>query len=55
MKHMIATCPGMMQPLEDLMGRKVDLAKIRAYVLLRQSMLSSEDRKRVIMENEGIP
>jgi len=38
---------------EDLIGKKVDLQEVRAYVLLRQSMLPAEDRKRVIMENEG--
>lgn len=38
---------------EDLMGKKVDLQEVRAYVLLRQSMLPAEDRKRVIMENDG--
>eukprot|EP00435_Cladocopium_sp_Y103_P014845 s1096_g3.t1 len=38
---------------EDLLGRKVGLKEIRAYILLRQSILSPDDRKRVIMENDG--
>eukprot|EP00435_Cladocopium_sp_Y103_P043158 s236_g12.t1 len=38
---------------EDLLGRKVGLEEIRAYILLRQSVLSPDDRKRVIMENDG--
>ena len=38
---------------EDLLGRKVGLEEVRAYVLLRQSLLSSEDRKKVIMDQGG--
>eukprot|EP00435_Cladocopium_sp_Y103_P070544 s617_g35.t1 len=38
---------------EDLLGRKVSLEEVRAYVLLRQSLLPSEDRKKVIMEDGG--
>eukprot|EP00435_Cladocopium_sp_Y103_P038647 s1426_g10.t1 len=38
---------------EDLLGRKVSMEEVRAYVLLRQSLLPSEDRKKVIMEDGG--
>eukprot|EP00435_Cladocopium_sp_Y103_P018028 s3531_g4.t1 len=38
---------------EDLLARKVSLEEVRAYILLRQSLLSSEDRKKVIMEESG--
>ena len=38
---------------EDLASHKVPMEEIRAYVLLRQSQLSSEDRKRIILENKG--
>ena len=38
---------------EDLAVHKVPMEEIRAYVLLRQSQLSSEDRKRIILENKG--
>ena len=38
---------------EDLMAQKVSMEEVRAYILLRQSQLSSEDRKRIIMESKG--
>ena len=38
---------------EDMMAYKVTMEEIRAYVLLRQSQLGAEDRKRIIMENKG--
>ena len=38
---------------EDLAMHKVPMEEIRAYVLLRQSQLSPEDRKRIILENKG--
>ena len=38
---------------EDLLGRKVEIEEFRAYILLRQSLLSSEDRKKVIMDQSG--
>ena len=38
---------------EDLMSRKVSLEDIRAYVLLRQSQLSGEDKKKIIVESQG--
>ena len=38
---------------EDLLNRKVSLEEVRAYVLMRQSLLSSEERKRVIMDSQG--
>ena len=38
---------------EDLMSHKVTLEEVRAYVLLRQSQVSSDDRKRIIMDVKG--
>ena len=38
---------------EDLLNRKVSLEEVRAYVLMRQSLLTSEERKRVIMDSQG--
>ena len=38
---------------DDLIGRGVKLEEIQAYVLLRQSSLSSEDRKKVILDGGG--
>ena len=38
---------------EDLLNRKVSLEEVRAYVLMRQSLLSSEERKKVIMDSQG--
>ena len=38
---------------EDLLSKKISLADIRAYVLVRQSNLSSDDRKRIIVDNQG--
>eukprot|EP00435_Cladocopium_sp_Y103_P067119 s25_g29.t1 len=38
---------------EDLQAKSVSIDDIRAYVLVRQSTLSSEDRKKIIMENSG--
>ena len=38
---------------EDLLGRNVQLEEVRAYVMIRQSALSPEDRKKVIMESGG--
>eukprot|EP00435_Cladocopium_sp_Y103_P026975 s1765_g6.t1 len=38
---------------EELMTQKVKLEDVRAYVLLRQSVLSSEDRKKIILDCSG--
>ena len=38
---------------EDLLLQKVTIQEIRAYILLRQSVLSSEEKKRVIMDCKG--
>ena len=38
---------------EDLMSAKVSLEEVRAYILVRQSLLQSEDRKKVILDSEG--
>ena len=38
---------------EDLVSSGVKIEEIRAYVLLRQSMLSMEDRKKVVLECKG--
>ena len=38
---------------EDLLNRKVSLEEVRAYVLMRQSLLNSDERKRVIMDSQG--
>ena len=38
---------------EELISRSVTLEEVRAYVLLRHSLLQSEDKKRVIMESSG--
>lgn len=38
---------------EDLISHKIDMKEVRAYVLLRQSQISNEDRKRIIMESDG--
>ena len=38
---------------EDLMAQKVTMEEVRAYILLRQSQLSGEDRKRIIMDSKG--
>ena len=38
---------------EDLLNRKVSLEEVRAYVLMRQSLLTPEERKRVIMDSQG--
>eukprot|EP00435_Cladocopium_sp_Y103_P062813 s917_g24.t1 len=38
---------------EDLEAKGVTFKDIRAYVLVRQSTLSSEDRKKIIMDNAG--
>ena len=38
---------------DDLLGRGVQLEEIRAYILLRQSSLSADDRKKVIMDAGG--
>ena len=38
---------------EDLLSKKITLADVRAYVLVRQSNLSSDDRKRIIVDNQG--
>ena len=38
---------------EDLLTKKVTLEDIRAYILVRQSQLSPEDRKRIIVECQG--
>ena len=38
---------------EELISRKVSLEEVRAYVMLRQSLLGPEDRKRVIVESKG--
>jgi hypothetical protein len=38
---------------EDLLNRNVSLEEVRANVLMRQSLLTSEERKRVIMDSQG--
>ncbi|CAL1130953.1 unnamed protein product [Cladocopium goreaui] len=38
---------------EDLLVRKVTIEEVRAYILIRQSLLSSEDRKKIIFESGG--
>ena len=38
---------------EDLLTRKVGLEEVRAYILIRQSVLSSEDRKKIVMDCGG--
>ena len=38
---------------EDLMSKQVSLTDIRAYVLVRQSALGPEDRKKIILDNQG--
>ena len=38
---------------KELLSRKVGLEEIRAYVLLRHSQLTAEDKKRVIVESKG--
>ena len=38
---------------EELLSRKVTMEEIRAYVLLRHSALSPEDKKRVVVEAQG--
>eukprot|EP00435_Cladocopium_sp_Y103_P040341 s2377_g11.t1 len=38
---------------EDLIAAKVSIEEVRAYVLVRQSVLQMEDRKKVILDSEG--
>ena len=38
---------------EDLEAKNITIKDIRAYVLVRQSTMSSEDRKKVILDNGG--
>ena len=38
---------------EELLGMKVGIDEFRAYILLRNSALSSEDKKRLIVESPG--
>ena len=38
---------------EDLVTKKVQIEEIRAYVLIRQSALNAEDRKKIIMDCGG--
>ena len=38
---------------EDLIGMKVGMEEFRAYILLRNSALSAEDKKRLIVEPQG--
>ena len=38
---------------EDLLSKSVSLADIRAYVLVRQSALNPEERKKIILDNQG--
>ena len=38
---------------EDLMSKQVSLTDIRAYVLVRQTALGPEDRKKIILDNQG--
>ena len=37
----------------DLMAKGVSMEEVQAYVMIRQSQLSSEDRKRIVVETEG--
>ena len=36
-----------------MMAKSVSMEEVRAYVMIRQSQLSSEDRKRIVVETEG--
>ena len=38
---------------EELLARKVSIEEIRAYILLRHSQLSPEDKKKVVVEAKG--
>ena len=38
---------------EELLAAGVTLSEVRAYILLRQSQLSSDDRKRIVVEMNG--
>ena len=38
---------------EDMMAKGVSMEEVRAYVMVRQSQLNSEDRKRIVVETEG--
>eukprot|EP00435_Cladocopium_sp_Y103_P029744 s2451_g7.t1 len=38
---------------EDLLSKSVSISDIRAYVLIRQSALGPEDRKKIIIDNQG--
>jgi len=38
---------------EDMMAKGVSMEEVQAYVMIRQSQLSSEDRKRIVVETEG--
>ena len=38
---------------EELISQKVQLEDVRAYILLRQSVLSAEDRKKIILDCSG--
>ena len=38
---------------EELLGRKTTLEEVQAYVLLRQSGLAGEDRKKILLEHSG--
>ena len=37
----------------ELLSKGIDIAEVQAYILLRGSLLSSEDRKRVVLESEA--
>ena len=38
---------------EDLISQKVSMEEVRAYILLRQSLLTPDERKKIIMEKGG--
>ena len=38
---------------EELLGQGVSLEEVRAYILVRQSLLPSDDKKRIIVEQGG--
>ena len=38
---------------EDLISKGITLEEVRAYVLIRQSQLPAEDRKRIVVESQG--
>ena len=48
---MTPICPSCDVVWTELIGKKIDMAEIQAYILLRGSRLGSEDKKRVIVDS----